>query len=725
MIMFSSLRSRNRRSLSKTISPTETHLSHESQFDQHDASCAPQIRNTNFPQTPPLSPLSSSYLTSHPSSPRTLGDFDLFKELRKSVSPSKRETTEKTSISISTNSRLRLLNPLTLLTRWRSSQTITKGPSGISKTKIGSDVSPVGSDPRIQGVLIHDFSVSRQAKSQIDDLNSQSLDKRTANSKDTAYIEHLKNSWNGDNFTPISMEDPEEKLYPTLELNFSKNINQPSSILSGACHSEEQQEITEQNSYLNYEKATESCWNADSLNAWNRAINADISPISPKTMIPLHDNLYGILKNSDLSMCQFSIEKLADSVDISDLSNKQELSRTVSSEFSFDMKDNTMQERLLEEKYRKKAAEKINELEKCQKLFDGKALNHLSKTPSEELKVDENRDYEDNKISLKSESNLNTDLIAEISGTKVMSMATKINEHVNNFATGTASSFQEELFVDPSTTSVSQIPRSEVYHQPQGFSETQSWLAQPPNYNDFYYDDGMIVTNQNFCSSIDFDESIFDRDDTDQYGRPLKTFSLPQWDAPQVSRSSSPRSISPFCNKSSEFRSSRSYQPDLHSDSHEESLPKATLDYLSEFCESEDRYEFEDYSQDDEIIAVANAEALANDCDGLYGQEFGFYASPETPENQDACEIGGYFGPIGLDRTNKSQSSRHGSHEPSLSPITERSEYSNRNSYMSLNLHSPDFARNRMSPGLGQMAGFMLWDDYEENISLESLKSLN
>ncbi|KAL8423906.1 hypothetical protein RB596_003936 [Gaeumannomyces avenae] len=156
-----------------------------------------------------------------------------------------------------------------------------------------------------------------------------------------------------------------------------------------------------------------------------------------------------------------------------------------------------------------------------------------------------------------------------------------------------------------------------------------------------------------------------------------------------------------------------------------------------------DYYEDDPYTQDmddydlddDDIVAEANASALANDSDGWYGQEFGFYsnapgghhlgsASGQSAQNPYEYSSGGYFGPSGGLNIGRSASGRVLSREPNLTPITERSEYSNRNSIMSMGLPSaigsgPD--RNSLqSPGLAQLA--MMADD--DNLTLSSLLRL-
>ncbi|KAK3045012.1 hypothetical protein LTS18_014788, partial [Coniosporium uncinatum] len=102
--------------------------------------------------------------------------------------------------------------------------------------------------------------------------------------------------------------------------------------------------------------------------------------------------------------------------------------------------------------------------------------------------------------------------------------------------------------------------------------------------------------------------------------------------------------------------------------------------------------------EDDPIIAAANAEALAADDAGFYGQEFGFYAKPTTNSKEAELFQGGYFGPKGVDTIQRQKSLR----EPNLTPITERSEFSTRNSFVSLHNHFLSSGA-LPSPGLAQL----------------------
>ncbi|RBQ75674.1 hypothetical protein VDGD_03816 [Verticillium dahliae] len=146
-------------------------------------------------------------------------------------------------------------------------------------------------------------------------------------------------------------------------------------------------------------------------------------------------------------------------------------------------------------------------------------------------------------------------------------------------------------------------------------------------------------------------------------------------------------------------------------------------DYEDDYTQDMDGYDFDD----DAIIAEANADALANDGDGWYGSEFGFYSTPgpqrhsRDNSNEKTFEYsnGGFFGPSGV---NRSKSGRVVSREPNLTPITERSEYSNRNSIMSLAVPPLGSGPSSLaSPGLAQLA---MMADGDDNMNLSALLRL-
>ena len=128
-----------------------------------------------------------------------------------------------------------------------------------------------------------------------------------------------------------------------------------------------------------------------------------------------------------------------------------------------------------------------------------------------------------------------------------------------------------------------------------------------------------------------------------------------------------------------------------------------------------------DFDDDDDLmIAEANAEALENDDDGFYGQEFGFYARAPAKNSADMIN-GGYFGPRGPNNIKRSHSAKANFPEPSLTPITERSgEWSTRNSISAGYVPTlPGSAISPIGPGLAQLRNLEL-DHLDEELSFDA-----
>lgn len=365
---------------------------------------------------------------------------------------------------------------------------------------------------------------------------------------------------------------------------------------------------------------------------------------------------------------------------------------------------------------------------------------------------------------------------------------------------------------------------TDATEQPQA-SQTAGAPRPPPKYeDDIYFDDGLADELTFEPDGEKFDESLFDLNDTDQYGRPIPgAFAKAQQlmsakreaskrESDSTSRLSAQSMASPSTAHTSvsvepmppaptlddqeqgsvspqgEVRQPQSmpvipvtdqdiaYQAALVEATHlaaasgkfrRGSSPTTPADVRvtspTDSSESPahaenplDDYENDDYPEgmddydfdDDAIIAEANASALANDDDGFYGQEFGFYsapinqphpshghvtsssstsstsshsAKPLSTENLFQYANGGFFGPAG-DIT-RSMSGRIVSREPNLTPITERSEYSNRNSFMlpSVLGSAGGSAGAIQSPGLVELA---MMPDAGENISMDALRRL-
>ncbi|KAI9725822.1 MAG: hypothetical protein M1828_002451 [Chrysothrix sp. TS-e1954] len=133
--------------------------------------------------------------------------------------------------------------------------------------------------------------------------------------------------------------------------------------------------------------------------------------------------------------------------------------------------------------------------------------------------------------------------------------------------------------------------------------------------------------------------------------------------------------------------------------------------------DAEDDYELDE----DTMIAEANAEVLASEDSDDYGRDFGFYANPATGDGSSS--YGGYFGnPLEDNPAN----GRNAIREPNLTPITERSEFSARNSFISTSAFGPPSLGGQnqrgSSVGLKELAASAGLDD--EDMTLGQLLRL-
>lgn len=137
----------------------------------------------------------------------------------------------------------------------------------------------------------------------------------------------------------------------------------------------------------------------------------------------------------------------------------------------------------------------------------------------------------------------------------------------------------------------------------------------------------------------------------------------------------------------------------------------------------DDGFPFDDDLEDDPMIAEANAEALENDDEGFYGQEFGFYARSYGKTNSEPVN-GGYFADRGANGIKRSHSGKANFQEPSLTPITERSEWSTRNS---ISLQIPGgmgaSAQALPSPGIARLVELDS-PGYDDDMNFSALMKL-
>ncbi|KAF3765616.1 hypothetical protein M406DRAFT_345942 [Cryphonectria parasitica EP155] len=321
-----------------------------------------------------------------------------------------------------------------------------------------------------------------------------------------------------------------------------------------------------------------------------------------------------------------------------------------------------------------------------------------------------------------------------------------------------------------------------------------------------YYDAGLLEELQMEADEIqkaDFDESIFDDDDTDHFGRPIpgafaqnlamREHEQKKRESDVTSRSETssttahtsvsvgmppvqqtdkdaevskkPSSV-PTSPPQGHEDTAAAYQKALADAAHkaaavgwksrwddgpESSAPVGDPDPSSAGLQDDQPFQADDYEDDgfgggfddeydddlldEAFIAEANAEALAYDSEGFYGDEFGFYSAPIPARNGfhgysapasgssvgNESQYGGYFGPSGA--IGRSASGRV-LREPNLTPITERSEYSNRNSMMSMVLPSATLSDLRNSMASPNFAHMVPGADDSETFSLSGLQRL-
>ncbi|PFH62418.1 hypothetical protein XA68_13644 [Ophiocordyceps unilateralis] len=505
--------------------------------------------------------------------------------------------------------------------------------------------------------------------------------------------------------------------------------------------------------------------------------------------------------------------------------------KSTSSRFSFDMIGAAGQEKLLEERHRQRELEKksagVNEPRNTSDddydrdsidydaMMDDEGLEEripgVNADAEEEEEIDEHEDY-----YIFGDRNNPSNTVSSLTSPKstgVMGTSRDDDGQGQTFAVSSqATSSPGSSCLSPKTRPLSLEEGScglvsGLGIRPYSVSTSSAPATRNAPEDDLYFDDGLIDSKCEFAQDlaeepetcgVPFDESIFDNNDTDQYGRPVPgAFAQAQImrraamqgvagakrDSDVTSGASAPSAVlrstahtSPLVDAQQECEtqyaapdagnrvggldesSLAAYQAALAAAAHEaaasgkfqrSSSPRksegestdpweASLPAIrrTEFGDDGDGMEYDDVGDldDDAIIAEANATALAQDSDGWYGQEFGFYSTPAGqhqtlhapgPSKFTNFEYanGGFFGPKGMSDMDHSASGRMISREPNLTPITERSEYSNRNSFMSLGL--PPFSSSTpavQSPGLSQLAA--VGERGDEQMTLSALLRL-
>lgn len=738
-----------------------------------------------------------------------------------------------------------LLNPMSLLARRRTSQqTVAQLPPEPVSIRNRNKFSETF-DPRIRGTVVHDFSAPRHPPKRNDGDISLRPFQRSPN-PDTFSTDEANSPWGGGNHTPVFTEDFEEEQYPAAGPHVRKASDLTDLSLPNPPYAKGVPKSVDTSSGSQSIDVPKRQSLSVDTGAAIQPMPDRPPPVPPKSetqRLSIEKRRVSIDPESAPTKKASTIKGRPRNV--SELSfNSAAIPRhmkSTSSRFSFDMIGAAEQERLLEDRHRQKALEKkANEDEDgpvedefeddydYDNMDDDDGLEE--RIPGVNADLDEEDIYGDEGFEEEPIPGANSEdedddvqeQTAHLAGFSFnqSSLPTPMTPHspgmattprdgngeIIGFAMTKNSPYVPAVLVHNEITAPTSPDIKESTNVPspglgiQGLSmpDVSSSMVQPPSQldsllnafprptasddDDLYFDDGVIDEADEPGETADFDESVFDNIDTDDYGRPVKSLSVfpPQYVVAVPSATNDPKSpLSPSVIPPQALVSKPSLlnhtgtqfsQPSAGSDLTEGSLAayqlalaqaahaaaasgkfrresvQSTLapseqegshpglitdssqqtshygqEPFSPSYELEDDYNYDDELDDDDIIAAANAEVLADDCDGFYGQEFGFYSAPAASEGVYAN--GGYFVPRGTENLNRARSGRDKPREPNLTPITERSEYSNRNSYMSLNMY-PTSANSVASPGLAQLAELMRSPDYEENMSLDALMKL-
>ncbi|KAI1337641.1 hypothetical protein F5Y15DRAFT_389818 [Xylariaceae sp. FL0016] len=702
-----------------------------------------------------------------------------------------------------------LKNPMsTLLLRRKTSQNIPDLTLPLKKEK-----GEPSYDPRIRGTRVHDFSAPRQRKTMpvIEQSNMEEVN-NTRQDQISPVVSGQSQGNPGTPAPPVPPKDEELKSSRASSSTHSKTLSIDTSTM------QKSRELSDTQS--------------------NGTLRSEANSQRRKSAIP--SSVTSISRNASEASTRDVLSSLPKHM------------KSTSSRFSFDMIGAAKQEKLLEERHRqrqqdKQAEEQTDRRDSRYDDFDEDAFDYDAmdyddgleeRIPGVNADYEEEEDFDtlndpdndqENFAGFVFQRSGPTSELASPKSAGIIPTPRDANGNVIGYAmTGEtpeleqhAESSLEDISdylsakipeeITPTGLGIQGLGVSDEAVEPLTIKKKESTvdIPRPTNKDDELYFSGGMDSFAGEGDGSAFDESIFDLDDTDQYGRPIPGMfanALAQRNAEEekkresditsrlsaqtgVSESTAHTSLSvdnhaepsripeprqddtdaiesqavggqssptsagdpmaayqaalaaAACNAaaSGKFRRDSSPPPVAEltitspttsgsSHSHPDAIDDTfgDLDFNDDdgFSGGLDDYELDD----DAIIAEANASALANDSDGWYGQEFGFYSAPVSmPSHHSPSSLseknlyqyshGGYFGP----GVNRSTSGRVVSREPNLTPITERSEYSNRNSLMSLGVPpGPSSAGALQSPGLAQLA--MMADD--DNMSLSALLRL-
>ncbi|KAG6016997.1 hypothetical protein E4U54_008653 [Claviceps lovelessii] len=694
-------------------------------------------------------------------------------------------------------------------------------------------------DPRIRGTRIHDFSAPRKSREAhttcysapqvtVDTCSTVGQQTLPESSSDVSRLSSEKQ-----NDLVRSLHGSSRSQSSTTVKHIWRNTSNSSVYSSGNQEIRVEGDVTTRSST---EKEKE-----DAVLGRDISVEAAHGPIATKSRLP--SSSVRSNRSRNVSLSEISISAIPKHM------------KSTSSRFSFDMTGAAKQEKLLEERHRQRELERkttgYDDIRDSRfDEFDEDALDYDAMMDDDGLEekipgVNADYEYEEYPGSDCTDVEADPDNDQENFAGFVFQRSNPVSTLksprgsgmilTSRDADGHATGFSMSKDTSDASGSCPISAQVNASNQVDGCKEgapelgihdcTTNALSQLDLGEDLYYDDGMIDLEEDEGNSISgnnmelletnaqpFDESIFDDDDTDQFGRPVpgafqhaqslrraaqqsglkrETDSTPRLSAPSTisccttqtclsaddvvherypalrddtvdasqpqdvqALSEGAKSVAAYqaalaaaayrAAASGKFqRTSSSSSISCHLE--DDHIPAIDEDEdegsegEGEEAKAEDADGFGDLDDDfdlgdDAIIAEANASALANDSDGWYGQEFGFYSAPPNAHSlshaagayslQDyEYANGGFFGPGGTHGLQRSTSGRLISREPNLTPITEKSEYSNRNSLMSLGY--PPISTSTpavQSPGLAQLA--MMGDSRDDNMTLSALLRL-
>lgn len=797
------------------------------------------------PSRSPFSRINSSFeIFQNSSRPRSLENFAFIPQPQRPPPPlpfTPLQTAKPASSQPRhTKTKLHILNPMSLLARRRASRAPAETGSEkrlhMKSPSIPGVNLPDDYDPRIRGKVVHDFSAPRSSRSfSSNDLNLSSADffrRHDSQGLNQHRLSPNPNSVQGESpngiereHTPIFKEHFEDDL-GLDQTSCDMSDKQRSSAFMYQVSFQEPDVEPDSTSLPPFARNLQNRLSKAAESAYPVSLNPPLEMVLESTLVecPSHENF--VKASPPISPPKARSRASSKAESIVQPNGFPKRLKSNASRFSFDLAGvgSSAQEKLLEEKHRQKAKQKLRESD----------MSGMSNATD-----DQNPAHEEYSASEYDDMDSDDGLEEKIPGVNADSGDAFFPMSRQTMGNSQRSLSIETSFQDPTRTGLppkiannnlyqhsgpalqfltnqvaidSSLPSLTVHgpeFRPQSGDDrhfgTHGYPVEPANgpppelaglpprrtdeEDDLYFDDGIIDDLEDRDDQV-FDESLFDDESSRVYGVPLRDPKKPpatqlqdrddmpednSFSIPAAGNSNAGRDLSRVDSRDSFMEYYRDSHPTLNQaasltkdnlEAYHDALafaanqaalngefnrrkslgpsgqdeavndvdsePGMTPDdgrtsgeinghFYGQGIDDPEGFDFDDALSDDPIIAAANAEALENDDEGFYGQEFGFFARANGPAEY---ANGGYFGPPGTNGIGRSHSGRANFQEPSLTPITERSEWSHRNSAISLAIHGypPSMDPALASPGLAHLTDMIPRE--EDNMSLSVLMKL-